>query len=121
MYILLSDGGNRRDITYGSFKIYTDQGEVIAHRQMVFGYGTSNLAEYLSMIEGLKRALTMEIKDIIILTDSKLVQKQILNEWACNYEHLRVARDKARRLLKRFDSWKINKVTRNIVISQLGH
>lgn len=121
MYILLSDGGNRKDITYGSFKIYTDRGETIAYKQMVFGYGTSNLAEYLSLIEGLKKAIAMNIKDITVLTDSKVVQKQILGDWACNYEYLRVARDKARRLLKKFDNWEINKVSRNIISSQLGH
>ncbi len=121
MYTLITDGGNRCDITYGSFKIFDDNGELIKHRSMVFGYGTSNLAEYLILIEGIKASIKLGIKNVVILTDSKLVQKQILNEWACNYTHLKVARNKARRLLKEFDSWKINKVSRNIIFSQLGH
>lgn len=121
MHVLVTDGGNRNDITYGSYKIITDEGEVIAHRQVVFGYGTSNLAEYLAFIEGLKKSKSLGIKDIVALTDSQLMQRQIQGDWACNHEHLRVARDKARRLLHEFDSWKIKKVTRNIIVTQLGH
>lgn len=121
MYTLITDGGNRHDITYGSYKIFDEDGELIKHTSMIFGYGTSNLAEYLALIDGVKASIKLGIKNVVILTDSKLIQKQILDEWACNYTHLRVARDKARRLLEKFDSWKINKVSRNIIFHQLGH
>ena len=47
MHTLITDGGNRSDITYGSYKIFSDDGTQIAHRQVVFGHGTSNLAEFL--------------------------------------------------------------------------
>jgi len=121
MFTIVTDGGNRDDITYGSFKIYDDEGKVIAHRQMVFGYGTSNLAEYLALIRSLKFALAHGYNNVVILTDSKLIKKQIEGKWACNYTHLRVARDQARTLLNKFEKWKINKITRNIVASHLGH
>lgn len=121
MFIIICDGGNRNDITYGSFKIFSDSGELIVHKQMVFGYGTSNLAEYLALISALEEAIKRNMKDIIVLTDSKLMQEQIMGDWACNYKHLKVARNKARKLLRQFDSWKIVKVIRNIVVAQLGH
>ncbi len=121
MYTIISDGGNRKDITYGSYKIFDEEGTEIVHKQLVFGFGTSNLAEYMAMIKAVEHAQKLNIKDIVILTDSKLVQKQIYGEWRCNYSYLKEARNLLRKLLRGFDSWKINKVTRNIVVSQLGH
>lgn len=121
MYTLITDGGNRKAIPYGSFKIVDKYGEVIAHKQKVFGYGTSNSAEYFALIFALKEARRLGIRDIVVLTDSKLMQKQIMGEWQCNHDHLRVARKHARALLREFDSWKINKVSRNIIVAQLGH
>ena len=121
MYTIISDGGNRKDITYGSYKIYDDLGNLIVHRQLVFGYGTSNLAEYLAMIRAVEHAQKLNIAEVIILTDSKLVQKQVYGDWKCNYIHLKEARNVLRKLLNKFDSWKITKISRNIVVSQLGH
>lgn len=121
MYTIISDGGNRCDITYGSYKIFDDVGNQIVHRQLVFGHGTSNLAEYLAMIRAVEHAQKLDIKDVVILTDSKLVQMQVAGEWKCNYPHLREAREVLRKILIGFDSWKINKISRNIVVSQLGH
>lgn len=121
MYLIYADGGNKSDITYGSFKIYDGSGNVVAHKQLVFGYGTSNLAEYLSMIRAMEYAINMGIQDVIIFTDSKIVKKQIYGEWACNYDHLRKARNKVRKLMQEFDNLSIKKVTRNTIKHQLGH
>jgi len=121
MYTFITDGGKRKDITYGSFKIFDDEGNQLVHKQIVFGYGTSNLAEYLIMIEAVKYAIINDMLSIVILTDSRLVIMQTMGEWQCNYDHLRTARNKLRRLLKQLDKWKIKKIKRNIVASHLGH
>jgi ribonuclease HI len=121
MHTIISDGGNKDYIPYGSYKILDDYGNLIAHRHIVFGYGTSNLAEYSSMIAGVRRARDIGCKDIVIFTDSLLVKNQVEGNWECNYDYLRSARDKLRDLLKSFLSWKITKVSRNIIVAQLGH
>ena len=121
MYTFITDGGKRKDITYGSFKIFDDEGNELVHKQIVFGYGTSNLAEYLIMIEAVKYAIIHRFMDIIILTDSRLVVMQVAEEWQCNYDHLRTARNKLKRLLRQLDKWEIKKITRNIVASHIGH
>lgn len=121
MYFIVTDGGHKSSITYGSFKIFDEWGNIVAHKQLVYGYGTSNLAEYLSLINSLKYAVGEGMRDIVVFTDSEVVKYQIEGEWSCNYSHLRVARDKARKLLNKFDSWKIKSVTRNTVKHQLGH
>ncbi len=121
MHTIITDGGNRSDITYGSYKIFDDEGTQIVHKQVVFGFGTSNLAEYLAMIRAVDHAQKLDIKDVVILTDSKLVQMQVAGEWRCNYPHLKEARNVLRKMLIGFDSWKINKISRNIIVSQLGH
>lgn len=121
VHTIIADGGNRSAITYGSYKIFDNEGTQIAHRQLVFGHGTSNLAEYLAIMRAVEHAQKLEIKDVVILTDSKLVQMQVVGEWRCNYPHLKEARNLLRKLLIGFDSWKINKVSRNIMLAQLGH
>jgi ribonuclease HI len=121
MYTIIADGGKRKDITYGSFKIFDEEGKELVHKQIVFGYGTSNLSEYLIIIEAVKYTINSGYKDISILTDSRLVVMQMADVWACNYDHLRTAKNKLRRLLNQLDSWEIKKITRNIVVSQLGH
>lgn len=121
MNTIISDGGHKDYIPYGSYKIMDDYGNLIAYRYIVFGYGTSNLAEYLSMISAVRRAKELGCTNIVILTDSLLVKNQVEGNWQCNYDYLRSARDKLRGLLKSFSSWKINKVSRNIIVAQLGH
>ena len=121
MHVLITDGGHKKDITYGSYKLYDDTGKLLLHKQVVFGYGTSNLAEYLIMIVALRRTFELGIKNVIILTDSLLLKNQVYGTNYCNYSHLIRARNTIRRLLKRFDTWKIIKVKRNIIVAHLGH
>lgn len=121
MYLIISDGGNRNSITYGSFKVFNEAGEEIAHKQLVYGYGTSNLAEYLTLINSLKYAILHNMKSVVVMVDSALVKHQVAGDWACNAEHLIVARDTVRNLLNEFNYCHIKKVTRNTVYHHLGH
>lgn len=121
MYTLITDGGHRKDITYGSYKLYDERGKLIIHKQLVFGYGTSNLAEYLTMIVALRRTLDKSVENVVILTDSLLLKNQVEGLSQCNYPHLIQARNRVRNLLNCFYSWKIVKVKRNIIVAHLGH
>jgi ribonuclease HI len=121
VYLIISDGGHRSGITYGSFKIFNEDGDVVAHKQMVFGVGTSNLAEYLTLINSLKYAIVQGMNEVVVMVDSALVLHQVAGDWSTNDEHLIFARDKVRDLINNFDYCRIKKVTRNTVKHHLGH
>lgn len=59
---------------------------------------TVNEGEYLAVIAALTDALRRKKTHILLLTDSQLVANQVNGAWQCNYEHLRVLRDKLRGL-----------------------
>lgn len=118
---MICDGGNKQSITYGSYKIFSPLGEEILHKQVVFGFGTSNLAEYMALISGLTAALEYGILDLVVLMDSNLVIHQVNGDWRCNEQHLLVARNRAREIMKGFDYIILKKVKRNIVVQHLGH
>lgn len=120
--VVICDGGKKGGIAYGSYKIYTALGELIEHKQVVWGEKTSNEAEYLTMLMALRKSkqfLTEDESVINILTDSSLVKEQVAGNWQCNYEHLKVLRDKIREELN--DNVTIIHVARNIIYQHLGH
>jgi ribonuclease HI len=49
---------------------------------------TNNESEYQSMINAMKISIRTGIKKLIIFMDSKLVVKQVNNEWKINFYHL---------------------------------
>lgn len=52
-------------------------------------FGTNNIAEYMSAIMLLKRAISLGIKDLKCFGDSKLIINQINGVWACNANDLK--------------------------------
>lgn len=121
LYTIFCDGGNKKGVIYGSFKVFAHDGAEVTHKQIVFGEGTSNLAEYLTLIEALRYTRRRDYKNIVVFTDSALVKHQIEGKWKCNYDHLKRARNTARKILKDFDSWKIKHTARNTIVGILGH
>ena len=61
---------------------------------------TNNEVEYEALIEAIKflRERNNDRDDCIITVDSRLVYCQLTQGWKCNYDHLRVLRDKAKSL-----------------------
>jgi ribonuclease HI len=120
--VVICDGGKRSGVAYGSYKIYTSFGELMEHKQIVWGEKTSNEAEYLTMLMAIRKSkqfLTRDESEINVLTDSSLVKEQVAGNRMCNYEHLRVLRDKIREELA--DNITITHVNRNIIFQHLGH
>ena len=121
IYTVFTDGGKRKGVAYGSFKIFSQEGRQVAHRQLVFGQGTSNLAEYLAILAAMQFCLKNNIKSITILSDSRLAVMQIRGDWNSNYPHLKRARKKVWKVRDRLDYFNIKHVKRNLIVSMLGH
>jgi ribonuclease HI len=120
-HLLVCDGGRRGGITYGSFIVYDDTGEEIKHNQFVIGPGTSNQAEYISLIIALRWCLENDVKNIVVMMDSLLVVNQLLGNWECKNDGLRRLLKKVKKLERKFEKFHIKHIYRRYVVQKLGH
>lgn len=66
--------------------IYKNGEEIWANSYFVSDSATNNVAEYFGLIRGLKRALKMNIRSLIIKGDSQLIIKQMKGEYQVKSE-----------------------------------
>jgi ribonuclease HI len=84
--------------------IVNPDGHIVAKVGKFLGDSTNNVAEYMGLILGLKRAKAMGIRELEVLSDSELVVKQLAGDYAVKAEHLLPLHDEVKALLKAF-SW----------------
>jgi ribonuclease HI len=87
-------------------------GHIVAKVGKFLGEETNNVAEYMGLILGLKRAKAMGIKELEVLADSELVVKQVRGEYAVKAEHLQPLHAEAVALFKGFDQIEIRHIPR---------
>lgn len=121
MKLLVTDGGKRSGITYGSFKVFDDDGNELKHRQFVIGYGTSNQAEYIALRNGLTWCMKNNIKNVKVFLDSDLVYNHLVNGWRCNYNHLCIERNHIFEMMNFFNDLRLEKVSHKLIKGYLGH
>jgi ribonuclease HI len=92
--------------------IVNPAGHIVAKVGKFLGEETNNVAEYMGLILGLKRAKAMGIKELEVLADSELVVKQVIGEYAVKAEHLRPLHAEAVALFKGFDQIEIRHIPR---------
>jgi len=121
--IVVCDGGKRNHMTYGSFKLFDLDGKLLAHHYFFFGYGTSNTAEYLALLNSMDFCLRNDYKSVLFKSDSNLVVKQVNGSYRVSKdaEHLKNLRDVVRQKMKAFDSIDIIKIDGKLVKKILGH
>jgi len=83
--------------------IYRFNEEISIKIQFVGNNTTNNVAEYTGLIIGLKEAITLGIKSIIVEGDSLLVIKQLKGEYKVKSENLINLYNEAKQLSKKFD------------------
>jgi ribonuclease HI len=92
--------------------IVNPAGHIVAKVGKFLGEETNNVAEYMGLILGLKRAKAMGIKELEVLADSELVVKQVNGDYAVKAEHLQPLHAEAVALLKAFDQIEIRHIPR---------
>jgi len=92
--------------------IVNPAGHIVAKVGKFLGEETNNVAEYMGLILGLKRAKAMGIKELEVLADSELVVKQVNGEYAVKAEHLAPLHAEALALLKAFDRIELRHIPR---------
>jgi ribonuclease HI len=92
--------------------ILNPDGHVVAKIGKFLGDSTNNVAEYMGLILGLKRAKAMGIKELEVYADSELLVKQLLGEYQVKAEHLRPLHDEAKALLQAFSFIQLRHIPR---------
>ena len=93
--------------------IFNPKGEQIAVISNYLGEGfTNNVAEYQSLIQTLKKCIEMNIKQLIIYMDSKLVVEQIKGNWKIKKQHLNLLNKQSKLLINNFETFQIQHIPR---------
>jgi ribonuclease HI len=75
-----------------------DKEELVAIISEKIGLTTNNQAEYRALIAGLKKALSLGAKDVVVRADSELMVKQMLGQYRVKNEGLKPLFEEARKL-----------------------
>lgn len=112
------DGGSKGNP--GEMVIGTVFGEDTKEVEWV-GFGTCNIAEYKAVIKALRIAKKRKIRELHIMSDSKLVVNQINGSWKINDETLICLAKEAIELLQYFSSCNLEWIPRNKNIADVSN
>jgi ribonuclease HI len=126
-YKLQFDGCSKGNpgLSGAGYVIYENETEIFAQAVFVGNSKTNNYAEYIGLIEGLKKAIEFNITDLFVEGDSMLVIKQMKGEYKVSSESLKILYAMARDLELKFEIISYNHIyreknTRADYLSNLG-
>jgi ribonuclease HI len=108
------DGGSRGNpgpAAYGVI-IRDGRGEIVAKLKKYIGRMTNNVAEYYGLIAALDYAESHGVRAIRVESDSELLVKQMRGQYKVKSEDLRPLFERALKMSKAFDSFRIEHVYR---------
>ncbi len=76
------------------------------------GETTNNVAEYRGLIAGLAAAVDLGARELVVHTDSELIQRQVSGVYKVKQPHLRALILEVRALIGRFEKFRIVHVPR---------
>jgi ribonuclease HI len=88
---LFTDGGARGNpgpAAYG-YVLEAEDGTVLSAEGEAIGIATNNVAEYSGLIAGLRRAIELHVPEVVVVSDSELMVKQMRGEYRVKNEGLR--------------------------------
>jgi len=109
IFTAYTDGGSRGNPGKAAIGgvIFDSSGLEIFRYKKFLGINTNNFAEYSSLIFALEKSLDMGIKDLLCISDSELLVKQINGEYKVKSENLKMLFEKVLALIKKFRSFEI--------------
>jgi ribonuclease HI len=113
-YRIWTDGGSRGNPgRCGAGGIIKDpHGNVISQISEYLGIQTNNYAEYKALIITLEKAIVLNIKEVEVFLDSKLVVEQMNGKWKVKNENIIPLYNEAKELILHFNSIKFTHVRR---------
>ncbi len=111
---IYTDGGSRGNPgPAGAAAVIRDErGRPLLEAGFFIDRATNNVAEYTALILALEAAAKAMPDNITIFMDSELIVRQITGQYRVKDPHLAVLFQKAKKLLLKFDTWKIQHVPR---------
>lgn len=112
--VLHSDGGSRGNpgpAGYG-FAITDASGKELAKGMEYLGLKTNNVAEYEGVVAGIRAALGMNAKRIVVKSDSQLLVRQLQGRYRVRSANLKDLFKKTQELLSRFETWRAEHIPR---------
>jgi ribonuclease HI len=80
---LFTDGGARGNPgpAAAAYVLEADDGHVLAAHGEAIGVATNNVAEYRALVAGLAKAVEVGVHELLVLSDSELLVKQMNGEY----------------------------------------
>lgn len=94
------------------FVLFDGEGEVVFEGFRYLGKKTNNQAEYHALIDGLKKALELQFKELNINLDSELAVKQVKGEYRVKNEGIKPLYQEVMALLAKFENYNIMHIVR---------
>ena len=124
-YILMFDGGSRGNPGPSGcgYVIYDQNNKLIHEDSRYLGVQTNNYAEYMGVVEGVKKTIELNIQHLIIKGDSLLVIKQLNGSYNVNSENLKPLYKHAYSLIKQIKKVEYIHIKRemNVVADKLAN
>jgi ribonuclease HI len=80
---LSTDGGSRGNPgpAAAAYVLETEDGTVLDAHGQTIGVATNNVAEYRALVDGLRKAIELQVDDLEVVSDSELLVKQMRGEY----------------------------------------
>jgi ribonuclease HI len=80
---LSTDGGSRGNPgpAAAAYVLETEDGTVLDARGEAIGVATNNVAEYRALVDGLRKAVELQVDELEVVSDSELLVKQMRGEY----------------------------------------
>jgi ribonuclease HI len=115
-WFLMVDGasrGNPGEAGCGAV-ILDENGAVVKELSRYLDRTTNNVAEYEGLLMGLESLLQLGAKKIVVKSDSQLLVRQLNGEYRVKDEKLKVLFERAKSLLRQFESCRIVHIRREM-------
>ena len=75
---------------------------------------TNNVAEYEALVQGLRKALDLQVKCIDIFGGSQIVTRRVRNSINCTSNHLKNYQQEVWELINKFEAFNIKSIPRSM-------
>jgi ribonuclease HI len=104
------DGSLKLDGGGAGVLLISPRGEQLKYVLQILWEVSNNEAEYETLLHGLRLAISLGIKRLLVYTDSLLVVQQVNKEWDCNKETMDAYVQEVRKLEDKFCSLEVHHV-----------
>jgi len=113
--IIYTDGASRGNPgpAAAGFILKDHAGTKLQAKAFFLGRATNNVAEYTGVVKALEAAKHTGAEEVLVFSDSELLVRQVNGEYKVKSELIRPLFRQTVDLLKKFESWKVQHVTRD--------